>query len=193
MAKLLKYSLFVTLLLLFGSINSHRDQREKEHGNEDDEDEQPVLNDVKRLFIKYASKNNSSRSILSIEHFEEIKMALLGQLKPENSGSFACYLNRLNELSVLLRRLNKTSSQNSYLDDSRFSKVSSLMIANFDRCYLGDSSLPPETSNNHTFAESMSHLYHQIVRNFGNLKPEGSVLDYSIFKCDIIIRIFVVV
>lgn len=183
MANLLKYSLFFTLLLLFGSINSHRDQREKEHSNEDDEDEQPVLNDVKRLFIKYASKKNSSRSILSIEHFEEIKMALLGQLKPENSGSFACYLNRLNELSVLLRRLNKTSSQNSYLDDSRFSKVSSLMIANFDRCYLGDSSLPPETSNNQndTFVDSVSHFYHQIVRNFGDLKREGlflSVLEY---------------
>lgn len=175
---------FIVLLaisILFGTLHAHPG------GHESDDEASlnlpPILNDVRGFFLKHTNGTRLNRMSVG-EFFDSYVQAHLGQLRSlsndNNNYSYSCYASRLDDLSARLEKLNETSRRNSYLDRNRLAKVSTFLVANFDRCYAssqtsGDrSSLPASlTTSANQLNRHQTTIFEKILHNIGHLNKEG--------------------
>lgn len=146
---------------------------------------QPILNDVRNLFLKYSNGSYTNRMSLD-EFIGSFMVAHLSHMRPSNSshsGAYSCYSSRLVDLSVRLGKLNQTGPHNNFIDNNRFAKVSAFLIANFDRCYGGQYSLLANHSKTNHHEKS---VFETILNIMKHLNKEGfdSFISNLIFYFD---------
>lgn len=166
----------IFLIMSVHSIRSHPGGHDSDDEDEDSGSPSLILNDVKHLFLKYTNGSHTSRMNINefVNSFIPAHLSQLHTNSPPTSqtGGYSCYASRLDDLSVRLSKLNRTGVNNNYLDEGRLAKVSSFLIANFDKCFGGKFPTSPSNTNISHHGNQKS-LIQKIMHNLGHLNKEG--------------------